>query len=125
MSGIEEIKKKAKLSLDEMFDSQTVGKLETQKDGNPEKKEAGQPYNHTNNQPSVHKDYHPSIQTPTQKDVQEDKNKYSEKMTFNLTKEAYKVFNDIYARRMLAGRKTEKSSLICEAIKLLEEKEGY
>ena len=41
------------------------------------------------------------------------------KMTFNLTEEIYKAFNDLYANRMLQGRKTEKSELICEAIQWL------
>ncbi len=50
------------------------------------------------------------------------------KMTFNLTESFYKAFNDIYAKRLLQGRKTEKSELICQAIALLvkaeEEREG-
>jgi hypothetical protein len=40
-------------------------------------------------------------------------------MTFNLTEDIYKAFNDLYAHRILQGRKTEKSELICEAIQLL------
>jgi hypothetical protein len=47
------------------------------------------------------------------------------KMTFNLTEEIYKAFNDLYAKRMLQGRKTEKSELICEAIQwLIQMEEG-
>ena len=41
------------------------------------------------------------------------------KMTFNLTEDIYKAFNDLYANRMLQGRKTEKSEMICEAIQWL------
>ena len=43
----------------------------------------------------------------------------SYKMTFNLTEESYKAFNDLYAKRMLLGRKTEKSEMMSEAIYLL------
>ena len=46
------------------------------------------------------------------------------KMTFNLTEDIYKAFNDLYAQRMLKGRKTEKSELICEAIQWLIKMEG-
>ena len=41
------------------------------------------------------------------------------KMTFNLSEDVYKAFNDLYANRMLQGRKTEKSEMICEAIQWL------
>ncbi|WP_213106463.1 hypothetical protein [Candidatus Protochlamydia amoebophila] len=41
------------------------------------------------------------------------------KMTFNLTEDIYKAFNDLYANRMLKGRKTEKSEMICGAIQWL------
>ena len=46
-------------------------------------------------------------------------------MTFNLTEETYKAFNDLYANRMLQGRKTEKSELICEAIQWLIKMEAH
>ena len=48
---------------------------------------------------------------------------YPCKMTFHMTQEDYKTFNDIYATRMLQQRRTEKSALLSEAIKLLLEKE--
>lgn len=48
---------------------------------------------------------------------------YYKKVTLYLTPELHKAFNDIYAQRMLQGRKTEKSSLICEAVELLRKKE--
>ena len=48
---------------------------------------------------------------------------YVRKVTLYLTEEMYKAFNDIYAQRILAGRKTEKSALICEAVGLLHENE--
>lgn len=41
------------------------------------------------------------------------------KMTFMLTEDIYKAFNDLYAHRMLQGRKTDKSDMICEAIQWL------
>lgn len=41
------------------------------------------------------------------------------KMTFNLREDIHKAFNDLYANRILQGRATEKSEMICEAIELL------
>ena len=41
------------------------------------------------------------------------------KMTFNLREDIHKAFNDLYANRILQGRATEKSEMICEAIQLL------
>jgi len=51
------------------------------------------------------------------------KSRYDRKVTWYLTEELYKAFNDIYARRMIEGRKTEKAALICEAIQLLVREE--
>lgn len=48
---------------------------------------------------------------------------YARKVTLYLTEDLYKAFNDIYATRLLRGRATEKSALVCEAIGLLFEKE--
>lgn len=48
---------------------------------------------------------------------------YGNKTTLYLTEKLFKAFNDIYAKRMLEDRKTDKSALICEAIELLVEKE--
>jgi hypothetical protein len=148
MSGISEIKKKAKLSMDEMFDSQSVGKLDNHKDGNPERKtsiqlesqlnnnsffqEYGQPVSYNDGQPTIHQsgklESHPGIkqesqvakqltQFPTTKQQIVKPQIY--KMTFNLSEDIYKAFNDLYANRMIEGRKTEKSELICEAIQWL------
>ena len=41
------------------------------------------------------------------------------KMTFNLREDIHKAFTDLYANRILQGRATEKSEMICEAIQLL------
>lgn len=154
MSGIKEIKEKAKLSIDEMFDNQSVGKVENHFNGNPTNQPSIQPPNHPNNQ----LDYNPTSETafhstkskqPTSKPTsqlntkpenqlnvkvenqqetkvpefamkpQQSYKPASYKMTFNLTEDAYKAFNDLYAKRMLQGKKTEKSDLICEAIQWL------
>jgi hypothetical protein len=56
--------------------------------------------------------------------IQQAKTTYGRKVTLYLTEELYKAFNDIYAQRMLEGRKTEKSALICEAIELLWQNEN-
>jgi hypothetical protein len=41
------------------------------------------------------------------------------KMTFNIREDIHKAFHDLYANRILQGRATEKSEMICEAIQLL------
>jgi hypothetical protein len=56
--------------------------------------------------------------------IEKNKTVYGRKMTLYLTEEMYKAFNDIYAKRMLEGRKTEKSALICEAVELLRKHEN-
>lgn len=153
MSGINEIKKKAKLSIDEMYENKIVGKLDVHKDGNPDGNKStqleGLPPNHAdpyqNNSSSLqeaepamtHGVDHPAIQmsgkvenNPEVKpdsQVLRNPSAFTQiklktptyKMTFNLTEEIYKSFNDLYANRMLQGRKTDKSELICEAIRWL------
>jgi hypothetical protein len=57
-----------------------------------------------------------------EKDV--DRIGYSEKLTFYIPKELSKALNDIYAKRILEDRKTDKSELVAEAVKLLIEKEN-
>ncbi len=147
MSGISEIKKKAKLSIDEMYDNQPVGKLDNQKEGKPESKQTIQPASQLENKPDSHQTGSPSFQEvsqalnnkaghttiqqngkletnpgvkqettrpttifPTTKQQTQKTPTY--KMTFNLTEDIYKAFNDLYANRMLQGRKTEKSERI-------------
>lgn len=156
MSGISEIKKKAKLSIDEMYDNQPVGKLDNQKDGKPESKQTIQPEVQLENKPDSHPAGSPSFQEisqslnnkaghttiqqngklETNSDVKQETQTTRQttifpttkqqiqkiptyKMTFNLTEDIYKAFNDLYANRMLQGRKTEKSEMICEAIQWL------
>ena len=47
---------------------------------------------------------------------------HSRKMTLYVTEGLYEAFQKIYATRLLNGRATEKSALVCEAITLLLEK---
>ncbi len=156
MSGISEIKKKAKLSIDEMYDNQSVGKMDNQKDGKPESKQTIQPEVQLENKPDSQPVGSPSFQEISQSlnnkaghttiqqngkletnpDVKQETQTTrpttifpttkqqtqkipTYKMTFNLTEDIYKAFNDLYANRMLQGRKTEKSEMICEAIQWL------
>jgi hypothetical protein len=119
MSGIDEIteKIKRKLTLDDM------GPV--------------QPSVHTALQPTVQ----PNLVEQTEENLESrihnntavqqavntaanNKPQYNRKVTLYLTEEMYKAFNDIYAQRMLDNRKTDKSVLICEAIKLLQEREA-
>jgi hypothetical protein len=152
MSGINEIKKKTKLEIDEMYDNQQVGKLEAQEGIKPENKQP--------NQQETQPDYQTTKKQSNQQENQLETQKHGKKttqlsgipekqisskhdfqtsqpislfpspkqqiqkapiykMTFNLTEEVYKAFNDLYAKRMLQGRKTEKSEMICEAIQWL------
>jgi hypothetical protein len=57
------------------------------------------------------------------KPAKQGKVSYGKKVTLYLTEDHFKIFNDIYAQRMLDGRKTDKSTLICEAIGLLKQNE--
>jgi hypothetical protein len=59
----------------------------------------------------------PHLQIPIRKE--ESKFAQVKKVTYYLTEEMYKAFNDVYARRILEGRKTDKSTLISEAVELL------
>ena len=138
--------------MDEMFDNQSVGKLDTQEETKTENK----PSNQTDIQP----DYQTTKKNVNQQRTSLENQKYGKKttqlsgkpgsqkndkhdfqssrptslfssskqqiqkvptykMTFNLNEDIYKAFNDLYANRMLQGRKTEKSEMICEAIQWL------
>lgn len=156
MSGIEELKQKTKLSMDEMYEVQSVGKMGKKKTGQPDGQLTNQTENHQANHPSINPpnqpEKNPSIQKSGKEPSQPDTWKAEQpenhinglmdnqitrqpplfptkqiqiqkmptcKMTFNLTEDIYKAFNDLYAKRMLQGRKTEKSELICEAIQWL------
>ena len=46
-----------------------------------------------------------------------------QKVTFNIPEELVEQFDHIYAQRILNGVKTDKTTLICEAITLLLDKE--
>lgn len=153
MSGINEIKRKAKLSIDEMYDKPTVGIIENQETEKPENQQPGKPEIHSNENSSPmqiqeeislenHKNVrfsteqsekneinpmHQTIQQATifPKNLQTTQKIPTYKMTFNLSEKAYKTFNDLYAKRMLMGRKTEKSEMICEAIQWLLEVDQF
>jgi hypothetical protein len=116
-SGIEDMKEKIrkKLTLDDMGPVHTAVHTAIQPAVNSDlqhqiKENITHPANHTA--------VHPTVNTAIN-----NKPQYNRKVTLYLTEEMYKAFNDIYAQRMLDNRKTDKSVLICEAIKLLYEKE--
>ncbi len=71
----------------------------------------------------VHMDVKPDPQTTRQPTILSKPSKNQRiptcKMTFNLREDIHKAFNDLYANRILQGRATEKSEMICEAIQLL------
>lgn len=145
MSGISEIQKKAKLSMDELYehpsnnkkqvptpkkqDIKQTNKLDIQTSSKPDIQPANQQAGsilkpkHLQTMPTT-----PSapVNTEAQNTPSEQASKYllatpphklpTYKMTFILTEDSYKAFNDLYAKRMLKGCKTEKSEMICEAI---------
>lgn len=131
-SGIEEIKIKTKLSLDEMYDNQLDGNPDIQINGNIEKKTTIHPSVQQELKPAEHSKNQSPMQVNEKMSVEDKKYFHSQitpkeptyKMTFNLSPEIFKGFNDIYAKRLLNGRKTEKSELICEAIRLLIQTEN-
>jgi len=100
--SLDNLKKKTKLSLDDMIDNQDVGNPEIRKEIQKEDKEP------------LRGSYH----FPSHSEVKE-KEKMDCKLTFNVNSDTFKAFNEIYAQRIIEGEKTEKSVLICEAIKLL------
>jgi hypothetical protein len=108
--SIDEIMKKSKLSLDEMHDTKDVG--------NPEIRTEKRTEDNKSLKKRERKEYHfPSCDDGMMK------RNMNFKLTFNVNEDTFLAFNEIYAKRMLDGNKTEKSVLICEAIKLLYEKE--
>ncbi|NNM43452.1 MAG: hypothetical protein HKM07_03835 [Chlamydiae bacterium] len=129
MSGIEEMKKRTKLSMEEMYDNPIAEKVEIQKNVSQERQKPIKTLNQESVKETIQKLAHPEIQQPKQTDVFPVKQVQPQKaptykMTFMLTEDIYKAFNDLYAKRMLQGRKTEKSDLICEAIEWLIKMEG-
>lgn len=45
------------------------------------------------------------------------------RFTLYLTDEAFKKFNELYAFRVMTGRKDKKSDVLCEAIELMHAQE--
>lgn len=115
MSGIEEIKRKAKLSLDEMFDNQDVDKVINQQDDKMSNQQTDQQVTHQNEKRRFNTDYKSVNQTS------KSNTKFTHRMTFWMTEEIYDTFNEIYAKRMLDKKKVDKGALICEAIQFWAE----
>jgi hypothetical protein len=152
MSGINELKNKTKISLDEMYEDQASEKQNVQKDKSTtqqsskttkkslknenmelintplQKKEIAPTHPKTELKhdfsavnPNIPLDSHflPNQESRFPSSKQQPYKLPTYKMTFTLSESIYKAFNDLYAKRMLQGRKTEKTELICEAIKWL------
>ena len=137
MSGIKETSKKIKMNIDEMYDTQSVGNLGKKESNKEEKNKTSLLDENPNtnllnqliNQPEIQAPIPMKIHSTTQQNEPHTKQSQPQKaqtykMTFNLTEDIYKSFNDLYANRMLQGRKTEKSELIIEAIQCLIKKEN-
>lgn len=65
-----------------------------------------------------------SLKTVKQEDVKTVSLSKKKKVTYYLTEKENKKFEEIYARRLTSGNKTDRSSLICEAIRLLYRNEN-
>lgn len=132
--GKEEIKQPIQLDTQQIINplSQLINKPEVQQVGQVTAREVLSTAAHQSSQPEIqptgnletHLDVKPEIQMSRYTSIFLAKQPQNQKlptykMTFNLTEEIYKGFNDLYARRMLQGRKTEKSEMICEAIQWL------
>lgn len=100
--SIDEIKKKSKLSLDEMHDNKSVGF----------------PGSHTSGHPEVSK----TKNMAAKKDSNTEE-KLNCKVTFNTSESKLYQFNVIYANRIVQNNKTDKSALFNEALDLLIERE--
>ena len=100
--SVDDLKKKAKLSLDEMHDNKDVGNPETLTTGHP-----------TNNKTKL----------MTVKNISHTEEKFNCKVTFNTSENKLYQFNVIYANRIVQKNKTDKSALFNEALDLLIEKE--
>ena len=90
----------------------------------PNHHQPGQVAIHPAGKMEVHSDVKPESQPtrhPTIFSTKQSKNQKIPtcKMTFNIREDIHKAFHDLYANRILQGRATEKSEMICEAIQLL------
>jgi hypothetical protein len=90
----------------------------------PSPQPAGQPLVHPLGNMAAQPDVKPEPQPVRQPTIFSSKQSRNQKiptckMTFNLREDIHKAFNDLYANRILQGRATEKSEMICEAIQLL------
>lgn len=140
-SGIENLKKKSKIKLDEMFSNKEAGYPETQEVRNQnqqnsafsptevvkesEIQETNQLLTQATTLSLEKHEASVNIQSDPPLSINQSLNSKvpTHKMTFQLTAEIYKAFNNLYATRMLQGRKTDKSEMICEAIQWLLKKE--
>jgi hypothetical protein len=114
--SLDDLKKKAKFSVDEMYntDNKPVGKTEI-------RTEVKLDVNNNDNQ-HYKKQVKKKYNFPSSKDGMVKRN-MNFKLTFNVNEDTFLAFNEVYASRIIEGNKTEKSVLICEAIRLLYESE--
>jgi hypothetical protein len=116
--------------------SQTATLPEVQPSAPPSFQQAAIPLPHPVGHTAVHpvgkmgvqEDVRPEFQPPRQTSIFSTKQSKNQKiqtykMTFNIREDIHKAFHDLYANRILQGRATEKSEMICEAIELLINKE--
>lgn len=123
---IKKLKKKSTIPLDETGDTKSVENPEIQQTTQPEDSPQ-QLSNPSEEVPpgAIPMSGHPdSFSTHQPENLKQVVQTYQ--MTVNLTEDTYKAFNELYANRILQGRKTEKSEMICEAIQCLikSEEEG-
>ena len=80
-------------------------------------KEEDQGVETLNHQKNQSKDQPPSTKTLKHQNINKTRT------TVYFPESEYRMLNEIYTRRLLSNQKTDKSTLICEAIRLLYEKD--
>lgn len=107
--SIDKIKKKSKLSLDEMHDNQYVGNPAIQKNDQQNRK--------------LDKKRFETDYRSLNKTDKNSGNKYTNKMTFWMTEEIYDAFNEIHAKRIISKKKVDKGALFCEMVQAFIDRE--
>jgi hypothetical protein len=88
----------------------------------PSQQATGQPAAHPVDKPEIQAEAIASRQSPIFSSAKSQRIS-TIKTTFNIREDIHKAFCELYAHRILKGKPTEKSEMICEAIQLLLSKE--
>lgn len=101
---------------------QPVSQVSPQQAILPSPQTSGQPAAHPMDKPEIQTEVLSSKQSPVFSSAKSQRIS-TIKTTFNIREDIHKAFSELYAHRILKGRPSEKSEMICEAIQLLLMKE--